>query len=819
MRIPSLFLFASLCSALIGGELPQPVGDQAVFDISDRVVVQNPPNFGANLHPPAMSHWNTEPWHNQWWSAPNPNPITARMKGVASGGSATTLEDAEGGPKIGYYDVFRDGFFDGASIVVYRYEDGKASLIREGIVALYEASKEGPNRITFAEPGEPIQAGDEYVLTTVRTEFPPSTTRTWGGNPWWLLAHYDLAPYPKKLHAEGVRLSLSTDAPVNGGGASLAFHLPEGWSQGPVSVGYWLVSGQREDWPRFNEGKTYTARFWLKQAEGAPAPVTVQAASMGEAQFTPTREWREYSFDFVGAPPEGRSAERFQIELAHSGTLLIDSVTIVEQDGPPAYGFYPAIIDTLRRFEPESLRLWTLHQNRGFGKSLDDALGNPALSNMTFAETKGAHTTDPLGLHYQLMLCQQVGTDPWIITSTMFTGEEQKNLIEYLAGPADSPYGKKRADWGQIAPWTQVFDEIKIEMGNETWNSMFKPQNFNGRAAEYGMYSQYMFEQMESSPWFDDDKFLFVVNGWVAQTGNNKWGYGANALKNAPSAEAVDIAYYTGGWDAVGKIVAESEDASWMNALTYSRRMLQHRADEFKQTADEIVAEQGRPGEIKALVYEAGPGYTLPGPDKFNIEEQREGKSLAHAINSLDIFMSNLRNGYGDQSFFMFKNGHYWASHNREWGEHIAWKALGLRNRHLKGDLITATATEMVTIDLPESKADTISQSNSANKRVKTFPAVDGMPLIDCYPFKDGENYSYMIVSRRLDGPTMVTLNLPYEPEPTCTYHLLAAANPAAHNIDEEAVTVQTGTSEGVSKSFAFQMPPHSVMVIETRKK
>ena len=802
-----------LAPTLFSATIPEPKGKRAVFDISNTVVQANPPQFGVNLDPPSMSHWSTEPWHNQWWSGPNPNPVTARYKSTATGGTDTTLVDDKGA-RLGSWDVFRDGFFDGGTAAVYRLVDGKMILVREGKIARYQASKNGPNQLTFAEPGAAVQAGDEYIITTVRTEFPATTTRTWGDNPWWLYSGLSLNNGKEKaLWEAGVRTALVQDVPPNGGGASFSLTVPAGYSGDRVSVGNWFHGNQKSDWPRLNAGKTYTLKVWLKQSGLQTGRVSVNVASLAKADFVVTNQWKEYTVDFIGAAPKS-DVERFDIGISEPGTLLIDNITLVEKDGPPPYGFYPHVVDTLKRFRPSTLRLWALQENRGFGKSLDDALGDPAISNVTFREIGGAGPTTPVGLHQQLELCAQVGTDPWIIVSTMFSGQEHKNLIEYLAGPATSPYGKKRADWGRSAPWTDTFKTIKIEIGNETWNPMFFPQSFSFRGAVYGAYSEYMFQQMKASPWFKADNFMLVLNGWVAQPKDDQWSFGALALRHAPSAQAIDIAYYTGGWDSVGLMKADNETESWMNSLTFSRRMLAPRAREFKETADKIAALQNRPGQVQCLVYEAGPGYTLPGPGKFNRKEQEEGKSLAHAINSLDIFMSNLREGYGDQSFFLFTNGHYWASHNRQWGEHIAWKALGLRNALLQGDLITATAKEMVTIDLPETQADVVSQTNSADKKVTSFPPLPDLPLIDCYPFRDGKRYGYMFISRRLDGPTEVVLNLPYTPKSAYQLHALMGDGPGLHNIDEEVVKVQTFQREGMKKSFTFQVPKHSVLVL-----
>lgn len=805
-----LFSISLFTAAANAAPLPEPKGTEAVFSISNDVLVKNPPRFGVNFDPPKMSHWSSEPFHNQWWAGNIINPFVTRIRGVATGGSETTLENTAS-PRLGFFDVFRDGYFDGGEVRVFRFADGKTTLVRSGKIARFQASKDGENILTFAEPGPAVQAGDEYFIDVTRTDLPSEVTRTLADQPWALHASYDLLGDTKVLHEAGVRLALSPDAPAKtGGGASLALTVPAGHPD-PVSVGNWLIGATQPDWPRFNEGKTYTVRLSLKNQGMTTGEVEVKVASMHSEKLTVGPEWKEYTFDFTAAPPQ-MASERFEIVAHEPGTLLIDNVSIVEKDGPPDEGYYPAIVETLKRFRPNTLRIWQLHENKGSSKTLDAGLFAGHDAPTLFDERNGSRTPAALGLHKTLELCAEVGTDPWIITSVMFTPEEQKNLIEYLSGPADSPYGKKRAEHGQVKPWSEVFGRIKIEMGNETWNGMFGPQAFGGRAKEYGAYCEYMFQQMKSSPWYQKDKYQFVVNGWSANT--TEKGYGAQALAHAPSADAVDIAYYTGGWDSVGQVQSESVEESWMNILTYSRRMLFPRASQAIRTTAAIAAAQGRPGQIETLVYEAGPGYTLPAPGKYNRDEQIQGKSLAQAINSLDIFMMNLREGYGDQSFFLFRNTDYWSSHNRKWGEHIAWKALGLRNAYLKGDLITANTTKMVTLDLPESKADVVNQSNSANRKEKTFPPVPDLPLVDCYAFRDGNRYSYMLISRRLDGPTPVTLELPYEPKSAYTLHTLSGDRPDLHNIDEEAVKIETTEHEGMTRRQTLTIPAHSVMVL-----
>lgn len=809
-------LLAGWLPGVLRAELPAVRGEQAVFVISDEVVVPKPARFGANFHPPQMTHWGEEPFHNQWWGHPNLNPIEARLKNIATGGSADSIEclpSSQGGKGfgMGFYDVFRNGFFDGGQVVVYRHAEGKTTLVREGRIRSYKASRDGENRLVFERPGPEVQAGDEFILRVTRGDIPSGSTRTMEGQPAVMRGFEIMDRRAKTRFTEaGGRMEIDKDAPPGGGDGSLKVTVPA--DAVPLRIGYWLLSTQMSDWPRLKEGETYKLRFWARQQGMATGAVGVRVASMKEATVTVGGQWKQYTIEFTGAPPQ-RGAEPLDFGVNEPGALWLDNVVIFQKDVPP-WAFTPEVVDTLKDYRPGHLRLWALQCNRGFGRSLDSALGPVLEQNTEFGEISGGSPTNATSLHQQLELCAALGTRPWIITSTLFTLQEQRDLVEYLAGPADSPYGKKRAAWGREAPWTEAFDTIYVETGNETWNPMFSSQFFPGRGKDYGSYSELIFQTMKASPHFRADRFQFILNGWVANT-SRKWGYGPQALSTCPSADASDIAYYTGGWDAVGLIKADDESNGWFNVLTYSYRMLRPRSLEYSEVMRQMSAERGRP--VRPMVYEAGPGYTLPGPGKFDRKEQEEGKSMAQAINALDIFMTNLAGGYAEQSFFIFRNGHYWSSHNRKWQEHIAWKALKLRNRLCGGDLVTATAREMVQTDLPEADAVILSQTNSADRKARKFPAVKDVPLVACYPFKQGNRYAVMLYSRRVDAATPVTLELPYAPSHEVEIHTLTADKPGAHNIDDELVKVRVERRTDFARTYRLTLPPYSVIVVVNR--
>jgi hypothetical protein len=107
--------------------------------------------------------------------------------------------------------------------------------------------------------------------------------------------------------------------------------------------------------------------------------------------------------------------------------------------------------------------------------------------------------------------------------------------MEYLGAPPDVGYGRKRAELGQVKPWTEVFDHIHIEFGNEAWNNAawYQCGGYNGPD-----YWKDLIEVGKNSPYYTP-KVLFHSAGQAAWSGRN-----AGILKNAPNADRFSVAPY-----------------------------------------------------------------------------------------------------------------------------------------------------------------------------------------------------------------------------------------------------------------------------------
>jgi hypothetical protein len=377
--------------------------------------------------------------------------------------------------------------------------------------------------------------------------------------------------------------------------------------------------------------------------------------------------------------------------------------------------------------------------------------------------------------------------------------EEWRQLIEYLAGDAETPMGKLRTQHrdGDATPWTDEFEKIIIECDNETWNFSFAwcfpgdRENGINRAEQYGAFAEMLFQAGKSHPaWANenlDKKITFAVGGWKIQSTPN--GYGALALKRAPSASFFGNAPYLGGWEARtylgGSEFTDEGIGQWLMYLPWKH---QRTVDQFAETADLLSKDRALPAIN--VVYEGGPGYDLPGPgNPSKPVAEAYGKSLSAAITTLDCYLYESSRGYGAQGFFMFNVGTRWTTHALAWDNQgflipcpqTTYHALRLRNLACSGSMVQVRTRSMPTKDLPEIG--------------RTFPAIPNVPLLGTYAFRDKDRLSVVILSRAIDtrGATgdvidpaivPVTIKLPCQRADSVTLHRLTG-DPRHSNVPE----------------------------------
>ena len=251
--------------------------------------------------------------------------------------------------------------------------------------------------------------------------------------------------------------------------------------------------------------------------------------------------WKQFDEIIIvdGVPEPGDDGEVqnlfFKIEVA-GGDVLIDDVEIwMEGDKNPTV-FRDDLVDVLRQFNPGAIR----YLQTG-GSTIDNAIA-PPLRSYSYSNRKAAtygpyqsHQTDPYSLHEMYELCEYLDAEPWYCLPGTLHKDELANFIEYLGAPANAGYGKIRAEMGRERPWSEVFDHIHIEFGNEAWNNAawYQCGGYNGPD-----YWRELIDAGKSSPYYESG-MLFHTAGQASYSGRN-----AGILKNAPNADRFSVAPY-----------------------------------------------------------------------------------------------------------------------------------------------------------------------------------------------------------------------------------------------------------------------------------
>lgn len=788
--------------------IPYPGDPFAAADIrvTDDVIAANPPRFGVNLDIAGYQIWSQSAGlANTFIADGGFEPTILRFMGVAAGGDEVTLLDGDtpaAGPAS--FDqgiptlaprVPVDGFLDGAIIRIYRLEGGPMRLVRTTRVA-QDLATANPPRFLLAEPGPPVEPGDVYVLALERDNVPlhgwPAATETWSVTP------PDLDPACIDLHRDTTCV-----APVGHSRASLRLTLRDAVEGGIAQA---VVGSHRQTLLNaLIPGRRYRLELWLRQEGLADGRVTLR---LGPYQRVVAADgvWRHHAFSFKA--PHLLSADAIialRITYRGPGVVWLDDVCLYEEGIPP-FALRPEALAALQAFRPASLRIWSGLTKVHLGTSLDAWLAPDGTGPRWWHKARGPEAPALPSLPTALALARDAGAAPWLLVHPGFDEAEWLGLMEYLAGPPDTPYGARRAAHGQVAPWTTVFDRLLIEYGNETWNRHYKPWTFDS-GTTYGAFADYFFQVARSSPYFAAvaDRFEFIVGGYTGSYG--PLSYTAQARLACPNADTTTIVTYV---SPIEPLPTRPDDVDEMLqiALLNPAWALQYYTEQHLAMC-RLLAKMGAPYHLAAG--EGGPRYYHPTPSRpVDLTSERVGKSLAVGVAVLDAYLYNLSRGFRQQAFYALQPGSNWTSHtsfNRGFRPHPAWLALQLRNEHATGDMVGVILDKAPTVDLPE-LVSTV--------REFRIPSREGVPLVTAYAFKDGARYSIFVLSRQLSIPTPVTLRLPARPVAGTLYIL--SGDPRATNLHRLRVAVRARRLNTLSGDYTFTLPPASayLLVVDT---
>jgi len=267
---------------------------------------------------------------------------------------------------------------------------------------------------------------------------------------------------------------------------------------GVANNGYWGIP--------VRPATKYTATFYARGVDGFAGPVTAAlvlddgAKVIGQAETEPiSGAWKKYSVTFnTAADAPTTAAARFVLSANGTGGVDFSFVSLF----PPTYGgvpngLRPDIMKLLAAMHPKFIRL--PGGNYAEGSRFADRFAwktmiGPADERPGHMGCWSYRSSDGFGLPEYLLWCKQLGAEPVL---AVFAGyvlngdyahpgspemalytQEALDEIEYVMGPADSEWGKRRADDGFPEPFPLHY----VEIGNEDFFD--RSGSYEGRFAE-----------------------------------------------------------------------------------------------------------------------------------------------------------------------------------------------------------------------------------------------------------------------------------------------------------------------------------------------
>jgi hypothetical protein len=505
-----------------------------------------------------------------------------------------------------------------------------------------------------------------------------------------------------------------------------------------------------------------------------------------------TNKWADYSLEFDVHEGQLPPAS-VEVALAVSGgEVLLDDVSLVKTDGDLANHtvFRDEVLESLRQLHPGVLRM--MGSGEELGSTLENLL-SPVGGRVRSGYMSNYTPTEDISISIPefLELCQEVDTEPWITLPAATSPAEARRLAEYLAGPVSTPGGALRSAAGHPEPWTHAFKTLHIELGNETWNTVYQGETIDDPAA-FGRRANLIFAAFRGAAAKSASSFDLIVGTNFSDPYRNRALLGAaheaNSLAIAPYLMA-DVTRWNSDDDLFAPLLAQPEQMD---------------RDGF------VHASQASAGGRQLAVYEVNLHSTRGTATGPVLDRLTPSTAAGIAVTSHMLrMMRDL--GVRNQALFSLPQYQFKRSDGtpvRLWGSVVEmgkdgrkrpqFLAEAMANRVLHGNLVRVT----------RSGADPTRDQPLANDGVD----IRNQHLIDAYGFREGNQVGLIVFNYDLHQSHRIALDRPATAAASgTTVTRLDSPSPASNNEGVTQVTVTTS----LSVENEWTLPPCSMTVFE----
>jgi hypothetical protein len=550
---------------------------------------------------------------------------------------------------------------------------------------------------------------------------------------------------------------------------------------------------------------TYAVTFRAKGLGGNnQINVSVERDSTGNAPYvsqtlTLTNAWSDYTVPF-SASENGTAVGTVQMVMSVTGANVeIDDVALQQTNSSTTNptAFRDDVVNALEELNPGTIRMMG---GASLGSDLLNQIQPPFGRYREGFNADGTSVSAiPYGIHEFLQLCQTVGSDPYLTIPTATTPAEMTDFIEYLTGNGSDPYSALRISRGQVAPWSSVFGKIHLELGNETWNGIFK-----GESMLYPGYPQWantVFSAARQTPGFEASQFDLILSGWAAVP-----GYMSQELSTGNQQDSIDIAPYL-------LFSANDESQATMFGALFAEPELFDSAggEVYRDIQAASAAASATSGSTNLNVYETNlsPIEGTITETELNALTPSVGAGIAHTEHMLQM----MRLGVKYQNAFSLPQYQFVRSDNKVvdlWGIVVD---MGTTNRRRPQFLTQALANSVIGGTMLQTSQT--GANPTWNQPLSSDGVVfNGAHYLQSFAYLNGTTASVVLFNLNLTTALPVTFSGENAPTGTVQVTQITSANITDNNETSNVVQPTTQTLSSFNGSAGISLPPFSMTVL-----
>jgi alpha-L-arabinofuranosidase len=693
----------------------------------------------------------------------------------ASGTATTCVDEAQ--------SAWPSGFWNGATAeFFYGTAQGRTAAV-SGYTA---ANGAAGGSFSFSASGRAPAEGD-YMI--VRMTVPGDATEGWwpavSGNGAITTNFNDLPPGTTGRQTVAVKAPGVTDS------ATLASYF-----DGHAGRSFILLNG------------SFQLSFKAKGTGGSSA-IALNLQRIGLATYLDqtvnlTNAWTTYTFNLTAAET-GSTLNHAALTFGTIGedSFLLDDVSLIQTNSDPSNNtaFRDPVVSALKTLAPGTLRFWAGQ----LGDTLDNLIADPfGRKRAGFSAWYTKQEDIRYSLPEFLQLCESIGAEPWFVVPSTFSTADASNLIEYLAGSNDTPYGSKRADRGHPNPWTASFSKIHLEFGNEAWNSVFKGGSIE-YPVPYGQRAQAIFRAMRGNKAYRASSFDLALGGQAVSAGRNQV-----IQNNCDNNDSFTVAPYmmntvnsfSNNEELFGPTFAEPEAYASPNGvaegvagglMTLNQRAIQASSHPVPLTFYEM--------NLSTL----SGSITQPALDSYV-------SSLGAGLAVADAMLQQMRQGVLTQNLWSLSEYDFARSDKKTiklWGAVVD---MGVTNRRRPQYLALQLANEAIGRNSAMLQIELSGLNPTWDQPLVNTVQLAGAHYLQSFAFSNGSSVSVIVFNLHRTAALPVTLSGANPLSKTVHVRQLTSARPTDTNETSEAIAIKTLAD--FEPTRALSLPPCSMTVL-----